>query len=66
MGNLPPHDAVPLSKAVVFLGSIVSLALNVGRNRGGSSKPLVDWLLLQMVVPMALLGTLVGVMINER
>lgn len=66
MGDLSPHDAVPVSKAVVFLGAVVSLALNVGRSASGSSKPLVDWLLLKMVVPMALLGTLLGVMTNER
>lgn len=66
MGDLSPRDAVPVSKAVVFLGAIVSLALNVGRNASGSSKPLVDMLLLKMVVPMALLGTLIGVMTNEH
>merc|ERR1719335_1826413 len=66
IGNLTPGDAVPLSKAVVFLGALVSLALNIGRSRGGLSKPLVDCLLLQMIVPMALLGTLLGVMTNER
>lgn len=66
MGDLSPRDAVPVSKAVVFLGAIVSLALNIGRNAAGSSKPLVDMLLLKMVVPMALLGTLIGVMTNEH
>merc|ERR1719310_2558937 len=66
MGDLSPRDAVPVSKAVVFLGAIVSLALNIGRNASGSSKPLVDMLLLKMVVPMALLGTLIGVMTNEH
>lgn len=66
MGNLSPRDAVPVSKAVVFLGAIVSLALNVGRRASGSSQPLVDMLLLKMVVPMALLGTLIGVMTNEH
>merc|ERR1719159_1568645 len=66
MGNLSPRDAVPVSKAVVFLGAVVSLALNVGRSASASSKPLVDWLLLKMVVPMALLGTLIGVLTNEH
>merc|ERR550537_993868 len=62
LGDLTPRDAVPVSKAVVFLGAIVSLALNVGRRAAGSSKPLVDMVLLKLVVPMALLGTLIGVM----
>merc|ERR1719316_790358 len=69
MGKLSPYNAVPLSKAVVFLGAVVSLALNLGRSVGstsGSCTPLVDWLLLKMVVPMALLGTLIGVMTNQR
>merc|ERR1719191_2303814 len=66
LGDMSPRDAVPVSKAVVFLGAIVSMALNVGRNASGSSQPLVDVQLLKMVVPMALLGTLLGVMTNER
>jgi len=65
-GGLTPHDAVPVSKAVVFLGAMVSLALNVGRKKDPMTAPLVDWLLLKMVVPMALLGTLLGVLTNER
>jgi len=67
MGDLSPRDAVPVSKAVVFLGAVVSLALNLGRSASpNSSKPLVDMVLLKMVVPMALLGTLIGVMTNEH
>jgi len=66
MGDLSPRDAVPVSKAVVFLGAVVSLALNVGRRASGSSQLLVDVQLLKLVVPMALLGTLLGVMTNER
>jgi uncharacterized membrane protein YfcA len=66
MGGLTPRDAVPVSKAVVFLGAIVSLALNAGRRASSSSKPLVDMVLVKLVVPMALLGTLIGVMTNEH
>merc|ERR1719453_2247953 len=53
LGKLTPHDAVPVSKAVVFLGAMVSLVLNIGRQKNIGSSPLVDWLLLKMVVPMA-------------
>ena len=31
LGALSPHDAVPLSKAIVFFGAIATLIVNTGR-----------------------------------
>merc|ERR1719502_687674 len=70
-GELSPHDAVLLSKAIVFFGSVCSLILNLGK-RSLSSKdqdttetapePLINWHIAKIIVPMALVGTLLGVM----
>jgi len=59
-------DAVPLSKAVVFFGSISSLVLNMRKNfvSSSSTRTLIDYNLCRLVVPSALLGTYAGVFLN--
>lgn len=61
-GLLPPRDAVPLSKAVVFTGALVTLIMNL--YRGSASKP-YDHDIFGVVVPASLIGTLFGVMLNH-
>ncbi|CAE7933961.1 unnamed protein product [Symbiodinium sp. KB8] len=63
-GGLPVRDAVPLSKAVVFIGSISSLFLNL-RKATASSDPLIDYNVCRLVVPAALVGTYIGVLLNS-
>jgi len=65
-GQLSVVDAVPLSKAVVFLGSISSLVLNMRKNfvSSSSTRTLIDFNLCRLVVPSALLGTYAGVFFN--
>jgi len=64
-GQLEVVDAVPLSKAVVFFGSISSLILNMRKSVSSSStKTLIDYNICRLVVPAALLGTYAGVFLN--
>merc|ERR1719235_307168 len=66
-GMLEPYDAVPLSKAVVFFGAMCQLALNFGKKQAtanGQEKDLIDWGIVRVIVPMALTGTLLGVLLN--
>merc|ERR1719473_2357082 len=66
-GMLTPFDAVPLSKAVVFFGAMCQLALNYGKKQAdadGHEKDLIDWGIVRIIVPMALTGTLLGVLLN--
>jgi len=69
-GGLTPHDAVPLSKAIVFLGSISSLILNLRRSASrdatGQKPCVIDYNVCRLVVPAALIGTLLGVLLNRR
>merc|ERR1719473_1571084 len=37
-GKLSPHDAVPMSKAVVFMGAVSSGILNIGKKFRGDDK----------------------------
>lgn len=71
-GALSPFDAVPLSKAIVFFGSMSSLVLNMRKSLAksesptGESKGLIDYNICRLVVPSALIGTLLGVLLNRR
>lgn len=65
-GQMAPHDAVPMSKAVVFAGVFVSSALNMYKTATTGGRPLVDFDIVAAVVPMALAGTLCGVWLNSR
>jgi len=71
-GALSVHDAIPMSKVVVFAASTPSLILNIAKSitleedEGGKTKTLIDYNLCRVVVPWALLGTLLGVFLNEH
>lgn len=69
-GHLSPHDAVPMSKAIVFMGAVSSGCLNIGKkfknNEKSQEQPLIDWHIVKLTVPMALIGTLFGVLLNRE
>lgn len=68
-GAMNPYDAVPLSKAVVFFGALVSLFLNMRKafamQEEQKKETLIDYNVCRLVVPCSLLGTLIGVMVNS-
>merc|ERR1740121_152375 len=66
-GGLGPRDAVPLSKAIVFFGAVSSLMVNLGaKDPWGlqSSRRVIDLNACRLVVPAALCGTFLGVLLN--
>lgn len=67
-GMLTPRDAVPLSKAVVFMGASITLYMNIKKVLNSIQRPnepcLINFEVCRLVVPMALLGTLLGVLLN--
>lgn len=69
-GTMKVADAVPLSKSVVFFGSIASLILNMRKSMSsegsGPAKALIDYNICRLVVPSALLGTFLGVFLNRH
>lgn len=61
--NFSPHQAVPLSKALIFSGAIMSFIVNI-QKRDNRGERLIQVELVKNIVPMALGGTLFGVMLN--
>mmetsp|Transcript_58126 Transcript_58126/g.138310 ORF Transcript_58126/g.138310 Transcript_58126/m.138310 type:complete len:493 (-) Transcript_58126:69-1547(-) len=64
VGGLSAHDAVPLSKAIVFIGALVTLLQNLA-SRQTRGQPMIDYNACSLIVPSALSGTLLGVFINR-
>lgn len=71
LGQLSTHEAVPLSKAIVFYGAIASLMVNMKRlwSKEACQDPrsvsVVNFNACRLVVPNALLGTFLGVLYNH-
>eukprot|EP00448_Togula_jolla_P036520 CAMPEP_0170622090 /NCGR_PEP_ID=MMETSP0224-20130122/28942_1 /TAXON_ID=285029 /ORGANISM="Togula jolla, Strain CCCM 725" /LENGTH=478 /DNA_ID=CAMNT_0010948379 /DNA_START=140 /DNA_END=1576 /DNA_ORIENTATION=- len=65
-GGMTPHNAVPLSKAVVFIGAIASMLVNLKRMTGEErhTKPVIDVYACRVTIPAALMGTFLGVLMN--
>ncbi|CAE8689839.1 unnamed protein product, partial [Polarella glacialis] len=67
-GGLSVRDAVPLSKSIVFFGSLSSLFLNLKKKTtscGNISESVIDYNICRVVVPSALIGTYLGVLLNS-
>lgn len=63
IGDMSPHQAVPLSKALIFSGSIMSFFVNVQKT-DELGRSLIQFNVIKNVVPMALGGTMLGVILN--
>merc|ERR1719310_834591 len=52
------------------MGALSSGVLNIGKKfraeEGSAEKPLIDWRIVKLTVPMALIGTLLGVLLNRE
>ncbi|KAI9908255.1 hypothetical protein PsorP6_004412 [Peronosclerospora sorghi] len=63
--RMPSREAVPLSKATIFGGSIASFLLNVRKRHPLlRSRPLIDYETILLLEPMTLAGTIIGVNMN--
>eukprot|EP00929_Paragymnodinium_shiwhaense_P036265 TRINITY_DN19458_c0_g1_i1.p1 TRINITY_DN19458_c0_g1~~TRINITY_DN19458_c0_g1_i1.p1 ORF type:complete len:442 (+),score=72.90 TRINITY_DN19458_c0_g1_i1:357-1682(+) len=73
VGHESAYDAVPLSKAAVLSGAIVTLHLNVQRldaDMPREARRIIDFHVCRTVIPSALIGSFLGVytnsLVNER
>ena len=65
MVGLSPKEAVPISQAMIFGGSIVNLVMNYrSRHALVATRPLIDYDAVLILEPLMLLGTTVGVLLN--
>ena len=61
LGRLTAHQAIPLSKFIILTASIAVFLLNTVF-KGKTN--FIDFKLVRAIVPMCLLGTLIGVLVN--
>ncbi|GAB5356420.1 hypothetical protein AAMO2058_000288200 [Amorphochlora amoebiformis] len=65
MMGLSTKQAIPLSNATIFGGSIVNLIAYFKRRHPAVNKPLIDWDLILVMEPVTILGALIGSFINK-
>jgi len=68
LGKMSLLDAVPLSQAIVFVGSISTMVLNTlkAQESAREARALIDYDLCRIVVPFSLSGTFLGVILNRH
>jgi uncharacterized membrane protein YfcA len=59
------HEAVPLSKIVIFTGSLSSFILNTKLRHPDRKSKALDYNLIIVIVPNLLFGTILGVTLNR-
>ena len=65
VATLSPKEAVPISQAMIFGGSLVNLYINYhSRHPTVKTRPLIDYDAVLILEPLMLLGTTIGVMLN--
>lgn len=60
-----PRDAVPLSTLAVFAGSVGTLTATIRKRHPTQNAPLILYQIAMLLQPAALLGTTVGVILNN-
>lgn len=54
-----------MSTSTIMASGVANIILNVPRNRMGSSLPMIDWDLVMIMEPSAMVGALVGGYLNK-
>eukprot|EP00730_Choanoeca_flexa_P012391 TRINITY_DN4159_c0_g1_i1.p1 TRINITY_DN4159_c0_g1~~TRINITY_DN4159_c0_g1_i1.p1 ORF type:complete len:496 (+),score=114.36 TRINITY_DN4159_c0_g1_i1:220-1707(+) len=68
IGDFPPYYAVPLSVTAIVAGSIVRFLMQVRRHHPNpevAHRPLINFQMVVLLLPMALAGTVIGVLLNS-
>ncbi|SPQ98102.1 unnamed protein product (mitochondrion) [Plasmodiophora brassicae] len=65
IAGMSTKQAIPISQSIIFGGSLVNMAFNIGRTHPiVHERPLIDYSVIVMFTPMLLAGTSVGVILN--
>jgi uncharacterized membrane protein YfcA len=65
VGSFDAHEAVPLSKSIIFGGAVANLCLNIHKRFPGmKNKLLTDYNIAAFMTPSILAGTTMGVTLN--
>jgi uncharacterized membrane protein YfcA len=59
------HEAIPISKLMIFAGSLTTFILNLKLKHPSRNSICLDYNISILFVPMLLLGTVIGVSLNK-
>lgn len=57
--------AVPMAQVIIFGGSLVAFALKISKKHPTKDKPLIYYDIIVLLLPLILLGTSLGVILNQ-
>ena len=63
--NFYPHEAIPISKIVIFAGALTSFIQNIKVKRPGRNTKALNYNLVIVNAPNLLIGTVLGVTLNK-
>lgn len=63
--NFYSHQAIPLSKAIIFSNSLIGLIMHITQRHPNKKSITIEYNLIMLAVPNLLLGTTVGVNLNN-
>jgi uncharacterized membrane protein YfcA len=59
------HEAIPISKLMIFTGALTSFIMGLGNKHPHRNATALDYNVAGMLIPMTLFGTMVGVTLNK-
>jgi uncharacterized membrane protein YfcA len=65
MLNFYTHEAIPISKLMIFTGAVTSFMLGFRQKHPTRNAITIDYNIPMLIVPMLLFGTMVGVTLNK-
>lgn len=63
--GFPTKQAIPLSNITILGGALANAFLNWPKRHPQADRPLIDWDLMLIMVPLTLAGTLIGAIFNK-
>jgi len=63
--NFSPHDAIPMSKFMIFTATVSSFIINLWQKHPFRQGPPLDYNLAGVLIPMILFGNMIGVVLNK-
>lgn len=63
--NFNPKEAIPISKLMILTGALTAFIMGINNKNPNRNAPAIDYNIAIVIIPMVLLGTMLGVTLNK-